>query len=310
MKLSIVTTLYQSSMYVNDFYARIKVLAQQLTDDYEIIFVDDGSPDDSLDKAITISKSDSSVAVIELSRNFGHHRAMMVGMENATGEFVFLIDCDLEEPPELLTEFWEGINSDKSLDMVYGLQEEKTGSFFKKQASSSFYKIFNFFSFVKIPENELVSRLMTRQYVEALLSYKERELFIPGVWADVGFNTKGINSKKTFDGNSSYSFRKRISMATDAITSFSTKPLTYIFYLGLTISLISGLIVIYLVLNKLMFNGTLSGWTSMIASLYLIGGIIIFSIGVIGIYLSRIFSEVKGRPNSLIRCIHTKNKIN
>lgn len=310
MKLSIVTTLYQSSTYVNEFYSRISAVAQTLTDDYEIILVDDGSPDASLEKAISLSNSDNSVTVIELSKNFGHHRAMMVGMENTTGDFIFLIDCDLEETPEALTEFWNTLESDKALDMVYGVQEQKKGSFLKKQASSSFYKVFNFFSFVKIPENELVSRLMTRQYVEALLSYKEKELFIPGIWADVGFNTKGINSKKTFDGNSSYSISKRISMATNAVTSFSTKPLTYIFNLGLIISLIAGLIVFYLVINKLLFNGTLSGWTSMIASLYLIGGIIIFSIGVIGIYLSRIFSEVKGRPNSLVRNIHNQNKTN
>ena len=201
------------------------------------------------------------------------------------------------------------MHANDSVDMIFGIQKKKEGSFFKRIASSSFYKIFNFFSFVEIPENELVSRLMSRKYVDALMRYKENELFIPGIWADVGFKRKFVPCEKTFDGFSSYSLAKRASMATDAITSFSTKPLVYIFYLGVGISLISSIVVLYLLITKLFFNAVLSGWTSVIASIYLIGGIIIFSIGVIGIYLSRIFSEVKGRPNSIIKQIYSSDSI-
>lgn len=304
MILSIVTTLYHSSRYIDEYHSRISKVAKSLVDEYEIILVDDGSPDDSLIKATKISEQDSRVKVVELSKNFGHHRAMMTGLEYSSGDYVFLIDCDLEEKPESLIQFWSEMQTDIDVDMVYGVLDSKTGSFLKKQASLAFYKMFNFFSSVKIPENELVSRLMKKEYVKALLSYKEKELFIPGIWADVGFNRKPIASIKDFDGFSSYSLVKRISMATDAITSFSTKPLIYIFYMGLLMSMISLIVILYLIANKFLFDVALTGWTSLLASIYLIGGIIVFSIGVIGIYLSRIFSEVKKRPNSIIRRVH------
>ena len=121
MKLSIVTTLYQSSSYVEDFYHRIVDVAEKLVDSFELIFVDDGSPDNSVELAINLSNKDPRVRVIELSKNFGHHRAMMVGLEHVTGERVFLIDCDLEEPPESLIDFWATFEEEADVDMVYGI---------------------------------------------------------------------------------------------------------------------------------------------------------------------------------------------
>ena len=176
MKLSIVTTLYKSSPYIDEFYARISKEAQKITDDYEIIFVDDGSPDDSLQKAVALYEKDSKVKVIELSRNFGHHKAIMTGLSHAKGEFVFLIDSDLEEEPELLGKFWEELHKEKELDVVFGVQESRKGGWFEKWSGEMFYKVFNYFSGVKIPKNFLTVRLMKQNYVKNLTSFQEKEI--------------------------------------------------------------------------------------------------------------------------------------
>ena len=152
MKLSIVTTLYKSSKYVDEFYERISKEAQKITNDYELIFVDDGSPDDSLEKAITLYQKNEKVRIIELSRNFGHHKAIMTGLSHAQGDFVFLIDVDLEERPELLSEFWHELQNDEGLDLVYGVQEKRKGRLFERVSGYFYYKLINHLSDIKFLE--------------------------------------------------------------------------------------------------------------------------------------------------------------
>lgn len=311
MKLSVVTTLYCSEQYIDEFLSRILQSIKQLKEignSYEVILVDDGSPDNSLQKAVEFSKKNKKIKVIELSRNHGHHRAMMIGMEHTAANMVFLTDIDLEEPPESLVPFWKEMHL-SDVDVVYGIQNNKPGGFMRKSLSQAFYKVFNFLTYVQIPENELVSRLMKKDYVATLLRYQERELFIPGIWIDAGFKRKAVLTHKNFDGESSYSLKRRVTMAVDAVTSFSTKPLNYIFYLGAIISMMALLFATVLIVRKLFFGVETSGWTSVLASIYLIGGIIIFCIGTIGLYLSRIFLEVKSRPRSIIRNIYNGEKV-
>jgi putative glycosyltransferase len=312
MDLSVVATLYCSSKYIAEFHRRISSEAQKLTQSYELIFVNDGSPDDSLSIARQICAKDPRVKVLDLSRNFGHHRAMMCGIRHAAGARVFLIDVDLEELPESLGRFWEAMEGDPEADVVVGELQEKTVSFFKQATSGLFYKVFNVLSSVRISEKEIVSRLMNRTYVNALSEYDEREIFFPAIWVDAGFKQKKIPATKTYDGNTSYTFRKRLTMAVEAITSFSNKPLMYIFYLGLSFSIGSLLFIIYLLMRKLLVGQVLLGWTSLMAVLFLIGGIIIFSLGVVGIYISKIYIEVKARPHSIVRKIYqgdTRTKV-
>ena len=305
MKLSIVATLYQSAPYIEEFCRRAGVTARQLVDgDYEIVLVNDGSSDNSLSVARQICAQDSRIKVIDLSRNFGHHRAMMCGMKHAIGERVFLIDVDLEELPESLGAFWKVMEEDPETDVVVGKLKVKTVPFFKKATSDLFYRAFNALSSVQISDREIVSRLMTRTYVNALAEYVEREIFLPAIWVDAGFRQKQVYATKSFDGNSSYTFRKRLMMAVEAITSFSNKPLIYIFYLGLLFSSGSLLFIIYLLMRKLVVGQVLLGWTSLIAFMFLIGGIIIFSLGVVGIYISKLYLEVKARPHSIVRKIY------
>lgn len=309
LKLSVVTSLYRSSRYIDAFYRRIVADAETLTPVFEIVFVNDASPDDSLEVARRLCAADSRVKIIDLARNFGQHRALMCGMRHADGECVFLIDVDLEEEPENLGRFWRAMDEDPEIDVVVGQLEKKTLPFTKTFTSDLFYKVFNAFSPVKVSDRDIVSRLMRRSYVDALLQYGETELFLPAVWKDAGFRQKRIVATKMYDGNSSYTFRKKLTMAIDAITSFSSKPLTGIFYLGLISSGTAGLVILYLFVQKIFWGRVFLGWTSLMAALFLIGGVIIFSIGVVGIYVSKIFSEVKGRPTSIVRAIYQGDRV-
>jgi len=300
LKLSIVTTLYKSSTFINKFYERISLEAKKITDDYELIFVDDGSPDDSLNKAINLSKKDRNVKVLELSRNFGHHKAIMAGLAETIGEHVFLIDCDLEEEPELLEEFWNELKSGDN-DVIYGVQKKRKGKWFEKVSGFLFYDLFNFFSDVKIEKNVSVVRLMKKEYVLSLLKHEEKELIFVGLCALTGYKQKGIFFKKGYRGESNYNLTKKINMAVDMIASFSIKPLKIVFLLGILITMISICFIIYLVLNKIIYSHTYEGWTTLMISVWFSTGLIMSSIGILGIYLSKVFLEVKSRPRSIIK---------
>ncbi len=304
MKLSIVTTLYGSASYIEEFHRRITAAAEPITPDFEIVFVNDGSPDNSLEKALGLQASDRRIRVVDLSRNFGHHKAMLAGLEHARGDFVFLIDVDLEEPPELLTTFWAEVDGNPELDVIYGESAQKRQPFFKKLLSKSFYFAFNSLSPLKISSTELVARLMRRRYVDALLMYAEKEIFIPGLWRDAGFRQKPLPAEKSYKGNSNYSMRRRIVMAVDAITSFSSKPLLFVFYSGALMTLASTLFILYMIVRRIFFSAALGGWTSIMASIYLTSGLIIFSLGVVGIYLSKIYAEVKNRPVTIVKKVY------
>jgi putative glycosyltransferase len=305
MKLSIVTTLYQSSRYLEEFHRRMTATARAITDDYELIFVNDGSPDDSLEVAKGLLAGDDHIIVVDLSRNFGHHRAMMTGLERAKGEYVFLIDVDLEEHPENLSAFWDYLTTHAEADVVIGeMQTKKQGRLARRLASSWFYDLFNFLSHIKISNKELVSRLMRRTYVDSLISYQERELFIPGIWVHAGYNQHYLPAEKTFDGFSTYTMRRKLAMVVDAITSFSAKPLLMVFYTGMLFVIGAALVILYLIFNKLFFDYEILGWASLVAILFFIGGVIIFSLGIVGIYIAKIYTEVKQRPTSIVKAIY------
>lgn len=310
MELSIIATMYFSARYVEKFLARISETAKQITSDFEIILVDDGSPDESLEIAKKLCQGYDNLKVIELSKNHGHHRAMMIGLEQSTGDFVYLTDIDLEEPPEILSLFWNAHKKNPEIDVIYGTEPKKERPFVRKQLSSFFYSFFNMLSTIKISDRELLSRLMNRNFVNNLLRYREQSLFLPAVWTDAGFNQLSIEASKTFDGFTTYSLRKRITLAVDALTSFSAKPLVYVFYSGISISLLAMLTIVYLIIQKFLLGTPLLGWTSLIATIFLMGGLILFSLGVIGIYVSKIYLEVKSRPTSIVRAVHSGGSTN
>lgn len=310
MKLSIVTSLYCSALYLREFYSRMRASAQKITDDFEIILVNDGSPDDSLAVALSLYEQDEHVKIIDLSRNFGHHRAFMTGVEHAQGEYIFFIDCDLEEDPELLELFYNAIRESQDVDVVYGVQEARKGGWLEKITGALFFGILANLSNVAIPRNLITMRILKKRFAENLLKHRERELFLAGIFALTGFNQKPLVVKKHHRGKSTYTLRKKLDLAINSFVSFSSKPLEYIFYLGLFTTFFSILYIVLIIGKKIFLGIGVEGWTSLIASIWLLGGMVLFSIGIVGIYLAKVFTEVKARPLTIVKNVYCKHMDN
>jgi putative glycosyltransferase len=303
--LSIVATLYRSAPGLEEFHARAGRAASQLTADYEIVLVNDGSPDDSLAVALRLLERDPRMRVVDLARNFGHHKAMMTGLAHARGDLVFLIDSDLDEDPELLVTFNETLQA-TAADVVYGVQRGRRGGLFERWSGTLFFKLFNLLSDRPIPENLVTVRLMTRRYVAALVAHGEREMMIGGLWAATGFRQVPAVVTKHLRSATTYSFSHKVSVLVNAVTSFSARPLELIFYLGLTIGALASAAAVHLVVRRLFFGILLPGWPSLIVSVWLLGGLILACLGIIGIYLSKIFIETKQRPYTIVRNVYER----
>lgn len=300
MKLSIVSTLYNSAEYVEEFIERCQKVAQQLVgQDYEIILVDDGSPDNSLQIAVDLAHTLKSLRVIELSRNFGHHQALTAGLAESKGQYVFLLDSDLEEEPEWLIDFHKKMKSENA-DVVFGQQRKRKGTIFEKFTGWCWYKLYGFIANINHAENITTARLMKRKFVNSFLQFPEQERVISCLWILTGFRQLPHLVNKHSKGKTSYSLFKKISHCINSITSFSVMPLYFIFILGILISMVSFCYVFYLTASKLFFNSLLDGWSSIMASIWLIGGLLISFIGIIGIYIAKSFIEQKKRPLYII----------
>ena len=307
MRLSIVTTLYHSDPYVDDFYQRTKTTTEAITPDYEIIFVNDGSPDDSLEKAIKLQEQSGKVKIIDLSRNFGHHKAMMTGLAHARGDLVFLIDSDLEEEPELLKVFYEEFGKCKT-DVVYGVQKARKGKKFEQLSGAIYYFLFNLLTGYNAATNVLTARLMSKDYVKALVEHKEQEFDIMGLWSLTGFKQSAIVVNKNFKGTSVYNTRRKIALFINTVTAFSNRPLLAMFALGTVIFALSG-ITFFISLFKNWFIGEVEGWKLAAVSIWMLGGLIIICLGTIGIYISKIYIETKRRPYTIIRKIYGSDEV-
>lgn len=304
MKLSIVSTLYRSAPYIEEFHRRASAAARKVAgDDFEILFVNDGSPDDSLHIAVALGRTDPHVTVVDLSRNFGHHKAMMTGLQGSTGDRVFLIDSDLEEEPEWLISFERQL-VDEDADVVYGIQTNRRGGWFERLLGILYYRVFRLLTGIAQPDNIVTARLMTRRYVDALLRHREREINIGGLWIITGFRQAHQPVHKHSSSPTTYSLSRKLDHLVNAVTSFSSQPLVFTFYSGLLISLSAVTYIGYLVYRYLFGSAPPDGYTSLIASIWLFSGLIIFFLGIQGIYLSKIFSEVKQRPYTIVRQVH------
>jgi len=299
--------MYHSADFLAEFHRRCVASADKLgVRDLELILVNDGSPDDSLNRALELHRQDPRVVVVDLSRNFGHHKAMMTGLKHARGELVFLIDCDLEEPPELLEAFYAEMKRAPA-DVIFGQQETRRGGFFERFSGACFYWILKVLSNYPLPSNVLTARLMTRRYVRSLVQHRDQEVFILGLWSITGFEQRAIKAEKSSKGRSTYTLARKLALTANAITSFSNKPLIYIAYLGISISVVAIVCAAYLVFRRIFFGDYLEGWPSLIVSIWLLGGLTILCLGVIAIYLSRIFTETKRRPYTIVRQIHRRD---
>jgi putative glycosyltransferase len=309
MRLSVVSTLFRSAAHLREFHRRASDAAARFADDdYEIVLVNDGSPDESLAIALHLQVADRHVRVVDLSRNFGHHQAMWIGLKHARGEWVFLIDCDLEESPEWL-ETLDAKMRETSADVAFGVQEARGGSWLSRIAGSAFYRLFNALSNVPIPANLMTVRLMTRRYVDALLLHTEATFVISGLWARTGFLQVPVPFPKGRKRTTTYGVVRRLKLLVNSVTAFSEAPLFMIFYLGTALFASSLLAVAALAVRAVFFGKLMDGWPSLIVSIWFFGGLGVFCQGILGIYLARVFQEAKRRPVAIVRQVHEAQEI-
>lgn len=303
--ISIVATMYRSRAFLEEFLNQcLAALAKLECRDFEIVLVNDGSPDDSLDWAVARRAQLPQLVVVDLSRNFGHHAAMQAGLSLARGELIFLIDCDLEVSPLVLVDMHAKLTQTRS-DAVYGYQEARKGGWVERRAGGMFYRVFNSMSDVRIPENMTTERLMTRRFVQASLQLGDKNLFIGGMLAWTGYQQIGIPIPKgQREGASSYTFMRRIRLMVDAISAFSAQPLQLLFNAGVSITGLSLMYIAYLIARKVLFDDTLTGFTSVMALVALSLGITTMGLGVIGIYLGKVYKQVQNRPTFIVRDVH------
>ncbi|MEM7068940.1 MAG: glycosyltransferase family 2 protein [Pseudomonadota bacterium] len=303
--LSVVTTLYNSAEFIEEFYERVCKSASEISGDFEIILVNDGSPDNSYELAISLAKKDSRIVLVDLSRNFGHHTAILAGLNHTRGKLIFFVDSDLEDPPELLPQFYEKMQEDASIDVVHGRHSQSQGNALRRYTSRGFWRFFNYLADVKVENNSCSVRLFTRNYLNALLAMPERNIFLGGMFHWPGFKQVSVHvDRKLRRKVSTYTFFSRIKLFLLALSDFSTKPLLLIFFLGISIAGIAGILGLYFLAAKIINpSGIALGFTALIISVWFVGGLTMATLGIMGIYVARIYTEVKGRPQFVVRSV-------
>jgi putative glycosyltransferase len=305
-KLSVVTMVYRSRQFLDEFIAQASAAARaNYGDDYELVFVIDGSPDDSLEFLRARQAHDPRITIVDLSRNFGHHQAAWCGLHVARGERVFIIDCDLEVSPDILGSFHDRMQATR-IDVVYGYQEKRSGNSASRTVGDLFWRIFNLMSPTIVPRNICTERLMSRRYVDALLTMGDRNLFLAGMYFWAGFEQIGVPiQRRPREGRTSYTFFRRVQLMVRAISAFSSVPLQASFWLGLVIAIGSVAYGGWLVTHKLLNpDAVLSGFTSLSLLMTMSTGMIMMGLGVIGLYVSRIYNQTQNRPVFVIRSIY------
>jgi putative glycosyltransferase len=303
MKISIVTTLYKSERFINEFYSRILEEIKKLNfKNYEIIFVDDGSNDNGNDIVLDLKKKDQNIKLIELSRNFGHHEAIFAGLDYSVGDFIYLLDVDLEDKPEWLSIFYNHLIT-SNCDVVYGKQKKRDGNYSRKFFGFIWYKFINHVLKVNHDENICTARLMKRHYVNQLIRFQERSLIISSLFNFVGFKQEPVLIKKIFRKESNYSFIDKIVLTIKFIVGNSNRLLYIISFLNLVTSFASLITSIIIVLYKFLNTSLISGWASSIFLISLFYFFISLSLSIISLYIGEINSESKLRPRYIIKSI-------
>jgi putative glycosyltransferase len=304
--LSIVTMVYKSRPYLDEFIELAVTAATRIAgESYELILVVDGSPDDSLQHLRSKQRQNPKITIVDLSRNFGHHQAAWCGLHTARGDRVFIIDCDLEVSPAVLESFADTMTK-SGADVVYGYQESRHGGIASKYLGDAFWRIFNLLSTTPVPHNICTERLMSRRYVDTLLTLGDRNLFLAGMYFWAGFEQVGVKLTRTSrKGRPAYTVFRRVQLMVRAISAFSSLPLQMSFWVGLTIALGCVGYAIFLLARKIANPDTiLSGFTTLALLISLSAGMIMMSLGVIGLYISRIYSQTQNRPVYLIRSVY------
>ena len=304
-KISVIVSCYNEQESLPLFYKEMERVRKQDFEgiDFEYIFVNDGSKDKTLEEIKKLKELDNKVRYVSFSRNFGKEAAMFAGLEASTGDYVTLMDADLQDPPSLLRKMYDAIKNE-GYDCVGTRRVTRKGeppirSFFARM----FYKIINKMSKVEMVDGARDYRLMTRQMVDSIISIREYNRYSKGLFSFVGFKTKWIEYENVerVAGETKWSFWKLFKYALEGITAFSTTPLIFSSVLGLLFCLVSFIMIIFIVARTLTYGDPTSGWPSMVCIIFFVSGIQLFSLGIIGQYLSKAYLEVKHRPIYIIK---------
>ena len=302
MKLSIIVPCYNEEKVIDETISVLLNVTRELMIkdivDYEIIFVDDGSVDNTFHVIEKHSNLHKEIKILKLSNNFGHQKAILAGYENSTGDLITTLDADLQDPPELIGQMVEKIED--GFDIVYGARSKRVDSFFKRYSARFFYWIMKKMGVNIIPEHAEY-RMITKKVLSAFLKYNEQNLFIRAIFPKLGFLSTIIHydRPKRFAGETKYPLGKMISFGIDGITSFSIIPLRLFTFIGIIISIFSLLAIFWSMFAKF-FGVTVTGWTSIVIPIYFLGGIQMIFLGILGEYVGKIYMEVKGRPRFII----------
>ncbi len=302
-KITLVIPMYYEEKVAEECYKRVKKVLEELKKyDHEIIFINDGSKDKTLEILENLAQKDKTVKIISFSRNFGHQAAVTAGLKEVTGDAIIIIDADLQDPPELIPkmlEQWENGN-----EVIYGKRKSRKGeSKFKLLTAKMFYKTLNALSDVEIPKDTGDFRLVDRKVVDTINGMPEHNKFLRGLFSWVGYKQKEIEYERQerYAGKSKYPLKKMLKLATDGIISFSSKPLKLVGALGIFSILISILILIYALISYVFkLNHLSAGWTSIMVTVTFFAGIQLISLGIIAQYIGRMYDEAKGRPQYII----------
>lgn len=301
MELSVVIPVLNETKNVLPLYERLKPTLDGLTPSHEIIFVDDGSTDDTVDKVMALRSKDDKVKLVSFSRNFGHEMANSAGFRNAAGDAVVIIDGDLQDPPELIVEMYDKFK--EGFDVVYAKRRKRDKeSFIKKLTSKMFYRFMKFMSYVELPLDTGDFRLLSRRVVDEINKMDEHNRFFRGITHWVGFNVTYVSYDRDgrHAGETKYNYFKLMRLAIDAILSFSYKPLKMFSIFGISMSLFSFLFMAYWIVYKIVTDKPIDGWTSMISIILFCSGVLMLQISVLGEYIARIYEEVRKRPLYII----------
>lgn len=307
-KISVIIPMYNEELVIEECYKRLKENITKLKKyDYELIFINDGSKDKTLEKIKELAKQDTNLKIVSFSRNFGHQAAVTAGLKEVTGDAIVIIDADLQDPPESIPDMvklWEAGN-----EVIYGKRKSRKGeSHFKLFTAKMFYKTLNALSDVEIPQDTGDFRLVDRKVVDTINKLPEHNKFLRGLFSWVGYKQipYEYERQERFAGKTKYPLKKMLKLASDGIIGFSTKPLKFVGGLGIFAIVVSFLILLYSILSfAFKWNNLTPGWTSIMVTTTFFSGTILMSLWMIGEYIARIYDESKDRPQYII-----KKKIN
>lgn len=302
--VSVVVPCFNENETVAECHRRLSEVLRTLDTRYEVVFVDDGSRDTTLLKLQAIYASDPNVTVVELSRNFGHQTAVTAGLEISQGEVVVIMDADLQDPPELIAqmvEVWQ-----EGYEVVYGVRERRHGETgFKLRTAKLFYRVMNKLSDIAVPIDTGDFRLLDRKAVEAIKKMPERHRFLRGMCSWIGFRQYGLKYTRAprLAGHTKYPLKKMINLSLDGIASFSTLPLRFVSALGFATAALSLIGIVYALVVRLFTHTWVAGWAISFVGMLFLGGVQMISLGIVGEYVGRIYTETKQRPLYLARSV-------